>query len=73
LIVIGIPLEKQSEVFKQFFRVTEQLPTTLPGLGLGLYISKEIITRSGGEIWVESEEGMGATFCFTLPIAIDQH
>lgn len=39
-----------------------------PGLGLGLHIAAEIIQRQQGPIWVESEEGKGVTFCFSLPI-----
>lgn len=40
---------------------------TFSGLGLGLYISAEIIKRIGGKIWAESVEGKGTTFCFALP------
>jgi signal transduction histidine kinase/CheY-like chemotaxis protein len=65
---VGIPKEKQERVFEQFFRVSGPKQDTFPGLGLGLYISSEIIKREGGKIWVESEEGKGSTFCFTLPI-----
>jgi PAS domain S-box-containing protein len=64
---LGIPKEKQSQIFERFYRVGEEnIPS--PGLGLGLYIAKEIIKREGGEIWVESEEGKGSTFTFNLPI-----
>ena len=41
---------------------------TRKGLGLGLYICRDLVTRHGGRIWVESPDGSGAAFCFTLPI-----
>lgn len=62
---IGIPLSEQPKLFSRFFRVSEN---TYPGLGLGLYICKEIISRHSGNINFKSEEGKGSTFCFTLPI-----
>ncbi len=65
---VGIPKDKKEKVFEQFFRVSGPKQDTFPGLGLGLYISSEIIKREGGRIWVESREGKGSTFCFTLPI-----
>lgn len=65
---VGIPAEKQGKVFERFFRVSGPESHTFPGLGLGLYISHEIIKRQGGKIWVESEENKGSTFCFSLPI-----
>jgi PAS domain S-box-containing protein len=64
---IGIPKDKQEKVFEQFFRVSGPNQSTFPGLGLGLYVSSEIIKREGGRIWVESSEGNGSTFCFSLP------
>jgi PAS domain S-box-containing protein len=64
---IGIPREKQRKLFTRFFRVDGNKQETYPGLGLGLYISAQIIRRHKGKIWVESEPGNGSAFCFTLP------
>ena len=65
---IGIPKDHQEKVFEQFYRVSNNKQHLYPGLGLGLYISAEIIRREGGEIGVESTEGEGSTFYFTLPL-----
>jgi len=65
---IGISQDKLEKVFEQFYRVSGDMQHTFPGLGLGLYISSEIIKREGGRIWVESQEGKGSTFCFALPL-----
>lgn len=65
---IGIPEDKLERVFEQFYRVSGDMQHTFPGLGLGLYISSEIIKREGGRIWVNSNEGQGSTFCFALPL-----
>ncbi|MEO5591484.1 MAG: PAS domain S-box protein [Chitinophagaceae bacterium] len=65
---IGIPGDKLEKVFEQFYRVSGEMQHTFPGLGLGLYISSEIIKREGGRIWVTSNEGKGSTFCFALPL-----
>ncbi|MDB5009285.1 MAG: hypothetical protein JWQ06_74 [Mucilaginibacter sp.] len=65
---IGIPEDKADRVFEQFYRVSGDKQHTFPGLGLGLYISSEIIKREGGKMWVNSIEGKGSTFCFSLPL-----
>lgn len=65
---VGIPSDKQEKVFEQFYRVSGDMQHTFPGLGLGLYISSEIVKREGGRIWVNSNEGQGSTFCFSLPL-----
>ena len=65
---IGISKDKVDRVFEQFYRVSGDMQHTFPGLGLGLYISSEIIKREGGRIWVTSTEGKGSTFCFSLPV-----
>lgn len=62
----GIPKKKQSRVFERFYQVNAGAKESEGGVGLGLYISSEIITLQGGRIWVESEPGEGSTFCFTL-------
>jgi PAS domain S-box-containing protein len=65
---IGINADKKDKVFEQFYRVTGNgKPNTYPGIGLGLFIAAEIIKRENGKIWVESEEGKGSSFCFSLP------
>ncbi|GAC1302059.1 MAG: hypothetical protein NVSMB24_05980 [Mucilaginibacter sp.] len=65
---IGIAQSNLHKVFEQFYRVSGDMQHTFPGLGLGLYISSEIIKREGGRIWVNSIEGEGSTFCFALPL-----
>ena len=65
---VGIAKEKQDKVFEQFFRVSGEKENTFPGLGLGLYVSSEIIKRQNGKIWLESTEGNGSTFFFTIPL-----
>lgn len=61
----GIPLDQHMKIFDRFYRATDAYQVI--GLGLGLYIAAEIIKRQRGTIWVESIEGRGATFFFTLP------
>ena len=65
---IGIAEKNLDKVFEQFYRVSGEMQHTFPGLGLGLYISAEIIKRERGRIWVTSKEGKGSTFCFALPL-----
>jgi PAS domain S-box-containing protein len=64
---IGIPPDKQSFIFDRFFRVHES-SQNFSGLGLGLYISSEIIEKHKGRVGMKSEEGKGSTFWFTLPV-----
>ncbi len=65
---IGIPEDKQRQLFDRYFRV-DYSGNQYSGLGLGLYISNEIITKHNGEIGVESQLGKGSTFWFILPIS----
>ncbi len=64
---LGIDKEHQNKIFDQFYRVTSKEEKTYPGLGMGLYISKEIVKRHGGDIKVSSRKGKGSRFSFTLP------
>ncbi len=65
---IGIPPEVIDRLFTKFFRSENAMKTATEGTGLGLYITKNIINRHGGEIWAESVLDRGSTFFFTLPL-----
>jgi signal transduction histidine kinase/CHASE3 domain sensor protein len=71
---IGIPTDELGQVFERFHRGRQVSSTNYGGLGLGLYITKQIVERHGGSIWVESREGQGTTFSFSLPVtpAVEQ-
>ena len=65
---MGIQSEEVDLVFSLFYRSrTAGTRQTVSGMGLGLYISKEIVERHGGRIWVESQPGTGSTFYVSLP------
>ncbi|HWF46494.1 MAG TPA: response regulator [Bryobacteraceae bacterium] len=63
---IGIPLNKQQHVFNAFSQADSSLTRTFGGTGLGLTISSQLVEMMGGRIWLESEEGIGSTFHFTV-------
>lgn len=65
---MGIPKGKQQKIFKRFYQIENPGGKTPTGLGLGLYISSEIIKRHKGEVSVESETGKGSIFSFTIPL-----
>ncbi len=65
---IGIKKSELNKIFDRLYQVTDDQEKTFPGLGMGLYISKEIIDKHNGKIWVESEKSKGSTFFFTLPV-----
>jgi two-component system CheB/CheR fusion protein len=65
----GMSQEQQKHIFERFYRANNTNRKEKPeGLGLGLYIAHEIITRQGGRIWVESQPGNGCTLYFSLPL-----
>ncbi|HZS78525.1 MAG TPA: ATP-binding protein [Ktedonobacteraceae bacterium] len=65
---IGIDEAHQQKIFERFYQVTSPVEKTFPGLGIGLYLSNEIIRQHKGRLWVNSRKGEGATFSFALPV-----
>ncbi|WP_231133178.1 HAMP domain-containing sensor histidine kinase [Capillibacterium thermochitinicola] len=63
----GIPEAEQPLIWERFYKVNKARTAGEGGVGLGLAIAKDIIQATGGEIWVKSTEGKGATFGFSLP------
>ena len=64
---IGIAKENHKKIFDRFIQVNPENDTRLGGTGLGLSICKSLLKMMHGKIWIESEEGKGSTFFFTLP------
>ena len=62
----GIQPNEQERIFEEFYRGSN-IRSVSQGTGLGLSIAKKIVQTHGGKIWIESEEGVGSKFCFTLP------
>jgi PAS domain S-box-containing protein len=63
---IGIPKEKQAKIFESFTQADSSITRKYGGTGLGLTISKRLVEKMGGKIWVDSEPGKGSTFHFTI-------
>jgi K+-sensing histidine kinase KdpD len=61
----GIPLSEQERIFEKFY--TMGTSRDRAGIGLGLYIARQLVNLHGGNIWVESQPGAGSTFYFTIP------
>jgi signal transduction histidine kinase len=70
---IGIEKSHQKKIFDRFYRAVDTNESTFSGLGIGLYLSSEIVKKHKGKIWVESEKGKGATFYVTLPVATENN
>jgi signal transduction histidine kinase len=63
----GIPEDRREQIFEKFYRSDVQMEGGVGGAGLGLYISRELVRRMGGRLWVESTSGAGSRFSFELP------
>jgi signal transduction histidine kinase len=66
---VGIEKKDHSKIFERFQQAGNTLTEKPAGTGLGLPISREILRHFGGEIWVDSDSGNGATFSFRIPAA----
>jgi sigma-B regulation protein RsbU (phosphoserine phosphatase) len=64
----GISAEAKALIFERLFQDPDIIDSHRTGLGLGLYICKELVQLQGGKIWVSSDPGQGSTFTFTLPV-----
>lgn len=69
---MGIPPDDVPHLFEKFFRADNAKKTAIEGLGLGLYLVKNIIENHKGTVWVESVMGRGSSFYFTIPLAHTQ-
>lgn len=67
----GIAKADQAKIFEKFIQIASGEAASV-GTGLGLSIAKALIHMQGGRLWVESDAGKGATFCFTLPVFVEQ-
>jgi PAS domain S-box-containing protein len=65
---VGIDPDITENIFERLYQVSERTEGSRKGLGLGLYISKELVMRQGGTIWAKRRAGAGSTFSFTLPV-----
>jgi signal transduction histidine kinase len=65
---LGIEPEAQPHIFERFYRAPHGGDINVDGLGLGLFISHEIVVQHGGRIWLESKPGEGSTFQVWLPL-----
>jgi PAS domain S-box-containing protein len=64
----GIPVSEQERIFDRFYRVDDSTTRTTGGIGLGLYITKQLVESMSGRLWVASKAGQGSTFSFSVPL-----
>src|SRR6478736_3566839 len=67
---LGIPLAEQGRIFEKFYRLDPDMTGGIGGTGLGLYISRELVRRVEGRIWVEPNDGPGSAFHVEIPAAV---
>lgn len=65
---VGMSTEQQAKLFRPFYRADNPLRDEVGGTGLGLSIARSLVEQHGGEMWVNSEQGKGSTFCFIIPL-----
>jgi signal transduction histidine kinase len=65
---IGVPKAEQRHLFGRFYRASNVSASSISGLGMGLYICRAIVEGHGGQIWIDSAEGKGSTFSFSIPL-----
>jgi two-component system sensor histidine kinase VicK len=66
---LGVPPAEHRRIFEKFYRLDPDLTRGVGGTGLGLYISRELLERMGGSIWVESSGQGGSTFVAEVPLS----
>jgi signal transduction histidine kinase len=64
---VGVPEQDRERIFERFYQVEDAIHHSSPGMGLGLYIAREIIEAHGGRLWYEPRKGGGSIFRFSLP------
>ncbi|MCK6624670.1 MAG: ATP-binding protein [Anaerolineae bacterium] len=65
----GVPLQERGLIFDRLYSTADK---ALAGVGLGLFICRELVRLHGGRIWVEDRPGGGSRFCFTLPLTSEE-
>jgi signal transduction histidine kinase len=66
---LGIPPTERERIFEKFYRLDPDMARGIGGTGLGLYISRELVRRVNGRIWVEANDGRGSIFYVEIPVA----